>query len=64
MYGLDKQSYEGAMNQAQMPRQVTMREQLKQTLAHHEREVIRVQQLLELLDKNPAIEQFMDLSRS
>ena len=42
---------------------VTLRVQLEQELAMHRKEMARIQQLLELIDKNPAIEQFVNLSR-
>lgn len=42
---------------------VPLRAQLMDQKAHMEREITRINTLLELLDNNPAIEQFINLQR-
>lgn len=52
--------------QASVPGQLThvpLRIQLLEHKKHHQKEVERITQLIELMDKNPAIEQFVNLQR-
>lgn len=43
-------------------RKVTFREQIANDLKHLEELVVKKKEMLKLLDENPAIEKFMDLS--
>lgn len=45
-------------------RQVPYREQLQNNIRHLKEQLSKNEELLKLLDENPAIERFMDLSRS
>ena len=42
---------------------IPLRAQLLEQKHHHEKETLRINALLELLDQNPAIEQFVNLQR-
>jgi hypothetical protein len=45
-------------------RQVSYRKQIEANLNHLRQQVTKQEEMLKLLDENPAIEKFMDLSRS
>jgi hypothetical protein len=61
-YEQDKPVY--ATGQSMMPRRVTIREEIGGTIKHLEEQLRVKREMLTLLDQNPAIEKFMDLSRS
>lgn len=42
---------------------IPLRAQLTEELKHHQKEIKRITQLLELMEANPAIEQFVNLQR-
>jgi hypothetical protein len=44
-------------------KQVSFREQVVAHIKHHEEQLEKQKEMLKLLDENPAIEKFMDLSR-
>lgn len=55
------------VNQAQglgYPTQVSLRQEITAHITHLEKELEKKRALLALLNDNPAIEKFMDLSRS
>lgn len=53
----------GYGNEPQGLRKMTVREETQANLKYHQRQVEIKTELLKLLDENPAIEKFMDLSR-
>jgi len=44
-------------------RQVTFKEQIENNMKHHEAEAAKCKEMLQLLEENPAIARFMELSR-
>lgn len=58
-----KQAMVGQGGYGEIRRQ-TMREELVQGIKYHDQQAAIKTELLKLLDENPAIEKFMDLSRS
>jgi len=61
-YDPEKAMYAG--QGASIARRVTIREEIGGTIKHLEEKLRVNREMLELLDQNPAIEKFMDLSRS